>query len=195
MKILVIAAAVVLSASALQASDFEIKVSNLKNIPVPAPTLAPVAAAPIGSWNTVDASVNKGSQRSTPIENARYRVQGGKLSISGAALKKQVTGDVQNAQISGTVSGVNCTGSASCYGKFHTAGDSLLLDIAIDRDLDGNPEKVVRNVPVGSIALGEAAFSVPVRPVFVEDRYSFAEHLMGLKDMEFVAITVEVSVK
>lgn len=146
--------------------------------------------------NTINPNVaNKSSQRSTPIENSRYRVQGGKLNISGSALKKQVAGDVQNAQVSGTVSGVNCAGTAGCYGKFHAAGNSLLLDIAIDQDLDGNPEKVVRNVPVGSIALGEAAFSVPVRPVFVEDKYSFAEHLMGLKDMEFVSITVEISVK
>lgn len=59
MKILAIAAAAVFSASALQASDFEIKVSDLKNIPVPAPRLAPIMAAPVGSWNTVDANVKQ----------------------------------------------------------------------------------------------------------------------------------------
>lgn len=144
----------------------------------------------------LDNAANKGSQRSTPIENARYRVQSDKLNVSGLAMKKQVSGDVQNAQISGKVSGVNCTGpSTPCYGKFHVSGSSLLLDISIDQDQDGNPEKVMRNVTVGSVAQAEVSFSVPVKAVFVEDRYSFAEHLMGLKDVEFVAITVDVSVK
>lgn len=59
MKILAIAAAAVLSASALQAGDFEIKVSDMKNFPVPAPTLAPIYAAPAGNWNAVDASVKQ----------------------------------------------------------------------------------------------------------------------------------------
>jgi len=161
-----------------------------------AKVLAKMSINALGLTKLNSAAANKGSQRSTQIENARYRVQSGKLNISGLALEKPVAGDIQNAQVTGNISGVNCTGpSTPCYGEFHIAGSRLLLDISIDQDHDGNPEKIVRNVLVGSVTQGEAAFFVPVKPVFVEDRYSFAEHLMGAKDVNFVAMTVEVSVK
>lgn len=73
MKKLATAAALILSASALYAAEFDIKVSDVKNLPVPAPrleaegtTFARAGLAPVftavpagGSWNAVDVSVQQ----------------------------------------------------------------------------------------------------------------------------------------
>jgi len=134
-----------------------------------------------------------GQQDSAVLENPSYQFVNNRVMASGAVRGKMVR-ELARFMVKGNVNGENCDASATpCILRISVSGRKLTAVVNIDRANDGNPQTILRDAPVATIAAdGQIQFAVNVTAKYVVERYSFVERALGQKNDQWIELTLKM---
>jgi len=145
----------------------------------------------------VSASAHAGTSKTYPLA-----IKGIGLSSNADSVRLVLRGALPNgktmddsvgfAEVLGKVSSTMSCARYECFAIFRAQGPRLIAVVSKDADQDGNPEARMA-LPIGAVKPNGEVKLAGVRPslLLVQDRYTFLEKKMGLKDADYFSLTLD----
>lgn len=133
-----------------------------------------------------------GTQTVIPLTSPVLSMKNQILNLSGIVKSKTYSSNLDYALVKGQVAGKAC-GADNCVGTLsrNDRGEVILnarIDADNDGQIDGRESKVVGMISHDSII----DLRVNAKYELIQDRYSWLERLGGLKDRDYVALTISL---
>ncbi len=129
------------------------------------------------------------AQTLRPLTNGTLFLAEKTLIAKGLLNNKEKSAKINFLQIEGSVAGLEC-GRDNCFATVSVnAANEIFLNAKIDTDNDGNIDATERTY-AGTLVGNQLNFILPLEFTYVIQRYSIVERMLGLKNSEYISVTV-----